>query len=170
MGKRYRAHKKYKSDMLCRHNVRCAYCGNLEEDIKKGGGYMCIDHIIPTSVVEWTGCDRKDVDNPKNLVVSCSWCNVAKSSRALSLEECNSLLKYRPKGFTGLYNKLEGYIISYRANRLSVYNGQCGCCYVCGNKTDINKLDMRRLDKSKDKVVSNAVMVCVHCNTKFSRR
>ena len=56
---------------------RCAYCG--EDLLASRSGYSgaCIDHLVPSSLMQQSNCPDW-ADKPENIVLCCSSCNSMK--------------------------------------------------------------------------------------------
>lgn len=154
---------------LYKLNEQCIICGEPVQVKRLHNTCWNLDHIFPQALRKWTSCPYDLLSKQCNLVpvhIDCNYekgCTIPTDSDIDKLHTTDGhkrrLHEYRRELFP--------YIIEFSNLVEEVYLRQDCKCYMCREDADLPHLIIRRLDTSKKRRSSNAVLLCRECNPKW---
>ena len=154
-----------------KRNQLCAICG------KPINGNSSKEHVFPRAIAKWTEeyIEPKEyidliyaIESDDNIVKTHPDCNYEKSDSIISIEELH-LIEDERAGLESVYSEIEPYIEKYLSIKRDILASQDGKCYLCKKELSDEGI-LRRLDRSKPRILENGGVMCVECSDGFSPR
>ena len=151
-----------------KRNQLCAICG------KPIAGRSSKEHVFPRAIAKWTEqyIEPKEfidliyaIESKDNIVKTHPDCNYEKSDSIISIDDLY-LIEDERAGLESVYEEIEPYLNKYLEIKNDILESQAGKCLICKKPLQDDGV-LRRLDKSKPRIIANGGIMCPECSNNY---